>query len=337
VGTEIAAATDTVAVDRNTRDEGAGQVHSWTYIPLGLGSALVFAISSDFKHRSASQVPNAQDLHPTAVRRLITATLSHPLWLGGAVADVIGLSLQIIALHLGPLAVVQPLLISGLLFALLLRQRHHDRISGHEVGWAVVLVGALVGFLVLGGTADQSVLPATADRLPAIAVGVTGFALAVGSVAVGRQQRSRQRAAAALGVAVGAIYAATAALLKSLSDIAVAHPGQLVVSWQLYTVVVLGGAGLLLNQIAFQAGPLTASLPAISTVDPLLSIAIGVIVYDERIRHGPLSGLGLVALLVVLGIAVIQLARRSQPAGVDPERTRDGSVRHPPHAAGADG
>jgi len=66
---------------------------------------------------------------------------------------------------------------------------------------------------------------------------------------------------------------------------------------------------LLLNQVAFQAGALSASLPAIATVDPLLSIAIGVIVYDEQIRHGLPAGAGLVLLLLVLGGAVIALAR----------------------------
>ena len=71
-------------------------------------------------------------------------------------------------------------------------------------------------------------------------------------------------------------------------------------SWQLYTVVVVGAIGLFLSQLAFQAGPLTASLPAMATVDPLLSIVVGVLVYDEHIHRGPWSGPGLV-LMVLLG------------------------------------
>ncbi len=87
-------------------------------------------------------------------------------------------------------------------------------------------------------------------------------------------------------------------------------------------MIVAGAGGLLLNQLAFQAGPLAASLPAISTVDPLLSIALGVIIYDEQIRHGPTAGVGLAALLLALGVAIIHLARAgiaaptsSEPAG----------------------
>lgn len=66
-------------------------------------------------------------------------------------------------------------------------------------------------------------------------------------------------------------------------------------------MIVAGAGGLLLNQLTFQAGPLAASLPAISTVDPLFSIALGVIIYDEQIRHGLTAGVGLGALLLVLG------------------------------------
>jgi hypothetical protein len=44
---------------------------------------------------------------------------------------------------------------------------------------------------------------------------------------------------------------------------------------------------LLLNQLAFQAGPLAASLPAMTVVNPLLAVLLGVVVYDENLRHTP--------------------------------------------------
>ena len=88
----------------------------------------------------------------------------------------------------------------------------------------------------------------------------------------------------------------------------------LLTHWQPYTLIAAGGLGLLLTQLAFQAGPLTASLPAIATVDPLLSIAIGVLVYDEHLRRGPLGGATLAGLLLLLTLAVIQLARLNTQA-----------------------
>lgn len=281
----------------------------WLVLALSLSAAGAFAMSSTLKHVSAGQVPNAQDLQARSLGRFVKATLSHPLWLGGIVADVVGLSLQILALHLGALAVVQPLMVCGLLFALVLRQRAGGHVSHRELAWAGVLTLALGGFLLLAGTAHQPASPEPPDRVPAVAAAVAGLVLAIVCVLLGRRFRHGGRSAALLGIAVGGIYAATAALLKALTSIALDGSVTLLTSWQLYTVLVVGAGGLLLNQLAFQAGPLAASLPAISTVDPLASITIGVIVYDEQIRHGLASGLELGALLLLLGIAVIQLAR----------------------------
>jgi hypothetical protein len=276
---------------------------------LSLGSAAAFAVAASLKHRSAGEVPDAQNLRPTAVGQFVRATVVHRLWLAGLAADAVAVLLQIVALHYGALAVVQPLLISGLLFALLLRPLHHQPIGQRELGWALVVSVALVGFLALAGTVARTSTTAGVDRVPAIIAGIVGLVLAAGCVAVAHRQRPGGISAALLGVAVGITYAAAAALLKAVGDVAVHGPRALLTSWQLYTVLVIGTLGLLLNQLAFQAGPLTASLPAIATVNPLASIAIGVLVYDETVRHSPEASLGLALLLLVLGIAVIQLTR----------------------------
>jgi hypothetical protein len=281
----------------------------WLVVMLSLGSAAAFAVAASLKHRSAGEVPDAQNLRPTAVGQFVRATVVHRLWLAGLAADAVAVLLQIVALHYGALAVVQPLLISGLLFALLLRPLHHQPIGQRELGWALVISVALVGFLALAGTAARSSTTAGVDRVPAIIAGIVGLVLAAGCVAVAHRQRPGGISAALLGVAVGITYAAAAALLKAVGDVAVHGPRALLTSWQLYTVFVIGVLGLLLNQLAFQAGPLTASLPAIATVNPLASITIGVLVYDETVRHSPEASLGLALLLLVLGIAVIQLTR----------------------------
>ena len=141
-----------------------------------------------------------------------------------------------------------------------------------------------------------------------IAVAI-GFILAVCCVALARGPAARGRSAALLGIAVGVIYAGNAALLKTLTSLAGRGFAAVVVSWQLWTLLVVGTVGLVLNQLAFQAGPITASLPALSTVDPLVSIAIGVAVYDEPIRRGAFASSGLALALLILGVAIIQLAR----------------------------
>ncbi|MDT4931267.1 MAG: hypothetical protein QOF92_4134 [Pseudonocardiales bacterium] len=287
-------------------------------VALSLLAALAFASSSVLKHASAGHAPDAQNLHPGRLARFIVATLAHPLWLFAIACDVAGLALQIIALHLGALAIVQPLLISGLLFALILRRlQSHHHVARRQLGWALVLAGALGAFLALAAPAVPATNGEGADRLPAVTAAITGAALALVCIGLGRRQRSRGRAAALLGIAVGVIYAATAALLKAQTDIVAAHGLlHLLVSWQLYVVVVVGAAGLLLNQLAFQAGPIAAGLAATAAIDPLLSIVIGVLIYDERLSRGPGGGVVLVGLVLTLGLAVVQLARTTDETAV---------------------
>lgn len=287
--------------------------HPLLIVLLSLAAAFAFAMSSTLKHVSAGHAPDAQTLHPGRVGTFIRATLTHRLWLGGIGCDIVGLTLQIIALHLGELAVVQPLLISGLLFALILRQRYErHHISAREFVWGITVTAALAGFIALAATGRSGGRHESVDRLPAIIAGLVGVALTAACIELGRRQRAYRRSAALLGIAVGVVYAASAAMLKAVTDIAVRSPVALVTSWQLYAFVALGAAGLLLSQLAFQAGPMTASLPAAAAIDPLLSIVVGVSVYDEHIRRGPSGGAVLVALVLILGIAVVQLARSPQ-------------------------
>jgi hypothetical protein len=311
--------------------------HPWLIVVLSLGAAFVFAMSSTLKHVSAGHVPDAQTLRPGLVGTFIRATLTHRLWLGGIGCDIVGLSLQVIALHLGELAVVQPLLISGLLFTLILRQRYEGHhITARELAWGVTVTAALAGFLALAATGRSSVRHESVDRLPAVIAGLVGLALTAACIELGRRQRKQGRSAALLGIAVGVVYAGSAAMLKAVTDIAVRSSLALVTSWQLYAFIALGAAGLLLSQLAFQAGPITASLPATAAIDPLLSIVVGVSVYDEHIRRGPGGGAALVALVFLLGVAVVQLARSPQrgakrrtPDVPQPVRLVDASGRLP--------
>lgn len=276
-------------------------------VVAAVGSAAFFAASSAVKHASAAATPQLEDGRPAGLARFARATVRHRLWLLGIACDVGGVTLQVIALHLGSLVVVQPLLISGLIFALLMRRATGRRhVTAAQLCWAGVLAAALSAFMVL---APQGVATAAPDRLPALVAGCIGVAVVSACVILGRRTDSHGGAAALLGTAVGLIYAATAALLKVLSDIAVSDPIHLLVAWQLYLAVGLGGAGLLLNQLAFQAGPLAASLPAASAVDPLASIVIGVAVFDEPVHRLAGTGVVLVILLAVLALSVVALAR----------------------------
>jgi uncharacterized protein involved in response to NO len=87
----------------------------------------------------------------------------------------------------------------------------------------------------------------------------------------------------------------------------------LLTAWPLYALVGVGALGLLVNQIAYQAGPLSSSLPAIITVGPIVSLVIGVAVFDEHFRDGPAALVGEAVALALVVIAAGGLTRSGPP------------------------
>jgi hypothetical protein len=282
-------------------------------VAASLGSAAFFSVATALKHRSAGTVPRMHHFHAADLLAFASATLRHPLWLGGMLADVGGLGLQVVALHLGALTVVQPLLVSAVLFSLIVAHRvAGTRISRREALLGAALVLSVTGFLLVSGAVSATA--STTDRFPAILSSAASLVLVTACVVASRRATRRKldsrRAAALLGVAVGTIYAGTAALIKACTNILVQHGlVALVTSWQLYAVITAGATGLLLAQIAFQAGPLSASLPATAATDPLVSVVLGVVVFDEQLRTGAVPLLLSLLFLVLMSTAVVFLSR----------------------------
>lgn len=281
-------------------------------VGASLGSAAFFSVATVLKHRSAGTMPRVDHFRPAELLGFAVATLRHPLWLAGILADVGGLGLQVLALHIGALTVVQPLLVSAVLFALIVGHWvAGTRISRREVVLGAVLVLSVAGFLIVSGAATAQA--EQTDRLPAILAAATSLVVVAGCVITSRRATRRKlgsrRAAALLGVAVGTIYAGTAALIKACTNLIQHGPVALLTSWQLYALLAAGAVGLFLAQMAFQAGPLAASLPATATTDPLVSVVLGVVVFDERLRPGVVPLLLSLLCLVLMSAAVALLSQ----------------------------
>jgi drug/metabolite transporter (DMT)-like permease len=274
-----------------------------------LGATVFFALSTAFKHRSASTLPPTAGTGGARLARFLTATLWHRWWLAGLLADVGGVALQALALHIGAVSVVQPLLVIALLFSLIINHRTAGtRMSRPELLWGSLLVAALATFLVASGASSPSKTPAAADTGAAVGAAAVAALIAVGCIVVARRLQYGRRGAV-IGVAVGIVYAGTAVLIKGATSIA----GQrgvvaMLTSWQFPALVGAGALGLMLAQIAFRSGPLHASLPAMATVDPLLSVALGVIIYDEQFLGGPTRILAEGVAVAVFTIAALKLS-----------------------------
>jgi hypothetical protein len=283
-------------------------------VAAALSAAALFAVATALQHRSAGLV--------TAVggrRGFVSGTLRHPLWIVGSVANLAGLSLHALALRDGPLTLVQPLLVIGVIFALPLRQvLEHRRPGRAEIGWAAALTLGLAVFLVLAMPADGPVQEADPEPMVFCAVAI---ALAVSGCLVAGRRTTAATGAMMLGTAAGLLFAAAAALLKETTDVLSHGAGALFTAWPCYALVAVGGAGLLLSQYAYRAGPLSASLATITAVNPIVSVVIGVAVFDEPFRAAPGYLLGEVLGLALMAVAAVGLTRsvpderQERPAG----------------------
>ena len=277
-----------------------------------VGSTGFAALSTTLKHRSATTLPLREEAW---VRHLVRAA-SHPLLVFALLADAVALALQVTALHIGALAAVQPLLITSLVFSLVLHHRFEGtRLTRRELRYAFQLVLSLVAFLAISGVTSPPSSGQTNAADKAVAVAAAGVAIVItAALLVAYKTLKQANRAALLGVAVAIIYTTSAALIKTCGNIAAISPWDLVTSWQTYVLIGSGGLGLVLVQIAFRAGPLTASLPVIAALDPVLSVALGVLVFDEPFRSGPLAAVAEIATLGALAASAFTLSRLDAPA-----------------------
>ena len=170
-------------------------------VGASVGATACYALSTALKHRSTATVPETAGLAPHKLFRFATATARHPLYLAAILAGTVGLALQVLALHIGALSVVQPLLTTALLFSLIAAHRiAGTRISARELRWGAMLVVALVGFMLAAGTVHAHIPPHAqhADRVPAILAGVLALTLATSCVLTSRRL-PRGGAAALMG------------------------------------------------------------------------------------------------------------------------------------------
>ena len=288
---------------------------------LAVLAALLFAIASVAQRGAAADVPDDEARGPRLILRLVRS----PRWWAGTVGDTGGFVVQAAALGVGSLLLVQPLLVTTVLFALPLEARLTGRRIGRsEVRWALVLVAALALFVVVGEpTAGRDRAPLH-HWLPAL---VVLLSLLVACVLLAGRKRGPRRAAL-LAVATGLAYGLVAALTKSVVDALGDGPVELLTSWETWALVVAVLGGTLLQQAAFGAGPLAASLPAVTVGEPIVAAVLGVVVLLEQVRaDGP--EWVLIGLLVLLMVAATAALSRSSAAAAPTPDPADREVATP--------
>jgi hypothetical protein len=140
-----------------------------------------------------------------------------------------------------------------------------------------------------------------------VTFGVVLAALAVAFGLGNGPGASRSRRAAVLGAATGISWGFVAAVIKELSSHLGDGLGAIFSNWSPYVLVTVGAATMLLASHALAAGPLAASQPGFTVLDPLSASLLGVFLFGEHIRTGAgdLVGEALALAIILAGASAL--------------------------------
>ncbi|MEU9448943.1 DMT family transporter [Streptomyces sp. NPDC048277] len=237
------------------------------------------AAGTAFQRKAASAVPGRSGL------RLLRALVRQPVWAIGIAGVAGAAAFQALALVNGPMALVQPLFMLELPFALLIAMPlMHRRLDPQ--GWQAV-AAVVTGLAVLLASASPSGGRQQAPMQRWVPVLVLTLGAITVAVLLVRSSSSPLFRAAGLATGAAIGNALTAALMKSATGrLADAGLPAFLSTWQTYGFALAGIAALMLLENALQAGPLVASQPALTIGDAAVSLLLGVTLFGESVRTG---------------------------------------------------
>jgi drug/metabolite transporter (DMT)-like permease len=273
---------------------------------LALIAACLFALAATLQQKGALNLPTISLGDPKSLVRLLGQTW----WLFGTLALFAGYLFQAAALDRGRLSIIQPLLVTTVVFALplgyFLTKQHVGR---REVIGAIVIVIGLGLFAYFADPASGN------ENAPndewAIVVGLI-VAASVVLLIVGRGGTPTV-VAATYGTVAGILFGLSAALTKPTVDYLHESVGTMLSHWECYALAIAGVGGFVLQQVSLGTGRLAPSVATVSVANPIVGIAIGTILLDETWSRPTWHiVLGIVGLSIALvGAVVISLAHEA--------------------------
>jgi hypothetical protein len=270
-----------------------------------LVAAVLLGIGFVLQQYAARQEPESRFLSP----RILTDLLRKPRWLIGIACMVSGYLLAAWSIGHLELTLVEPLLTTYLLFALLVAvPMSKQAMHWTEVAGALILCAGVALLSLSRSTKPIGLSFGSFSHWPAAAI-IAGIAFV--AVEIGQAQRGPARATLT-GLGAGLVLGIQDALTRQTLEILQGHPlSVLLTTWPPYCLLAAGIVGLWLMQNAFSAGPLHASLPTIAAGEPVAGIVLGIVVFGDRVQISPgmlaIEASGIAALIV----GVVLVARSS--------------------------
>ena len=283
-----------------------------TAILAALIAAVLYGTGAALQQHQAAAAPDASAGRPS----LLLLLVRRPWWLLGIVGEFSGFATHAIALRFGPLTIVQMLMSSSLIFSVATVRVF----SGRRLGWrtwaaCLAVVAGIVSFVALTAAPASHAGMQHAGMhhagLAAAALGLTAVPFAVAGLAAAGRRRALLLAVGA-GLADAGIAVTTMAFTHALSH---GLDGALT-SWATYALALGGPCSFLLTQTAYQAGRPMITLPVVSVVTPMASLAVGIGLLGETTRLSVAGAVAVAVAVLVTAVGLATLARiTAEPAG----------------------
>lgn len=256
-------------------------------VAVAVAAAACFELAYVLQALEARVTDARHALRPTLLGRLAR----RPRWLAGTALSGAGAALQVLALSLAPLSVVQPTLALGLVLLLVLA-----RVVLHETVGRRELLGVLA--IVAGVSAVMVAAPPTANRAGAGAalLALLGVLAALAAAPYALRGRSADPRPAVAGAAAGDALAALT--LKLVADDLGAGRPLAALAWA-GAALAAGFAALTAEMSALQLLPASRVAPVVLAAQVLVPVAVAPALLGESWGSTPLGGV-----LLLAGVAV---------------------------------
>lgn len=279
---------------------------------IAVAGAFILALGSALQERDAVRAPGRR----VARAGFLLHLLRQPRWMVGSAAAVLGSVLHLVALSGAPLTVIQPIGVTGLIFAIVLSALFNRR--------GVGLSQALAGVAVMVGLVGVLSLFPHASRAPAMTTGValalTGAVFGFGTVVYLTASRMNSGTRAILlALAGGAALGTTSGLARVLVA-NVRGDWMSLVSWLTPLAVAAAVFGALLMQNAYRTGHFAAAYATLLITDPVVGVGIGALLLGEGAPETLSAQVGALAFagLAVVGTITLAQARHRNPEAAPP-------------------
>ena len=275
---------------------------------LALLAAVSFALAATLWQKAALSLTGVSVRQPRSFLFLLTRWV----WLLGLAAQIVGVGLQAAALDRGRVSIIQPLLVTTVIWALPLGYFLTNQAIGTRemVGAAIIVVG-LALFASFGDPAAGVDNAPGSDWVAAILV----IGAACAGLLLFANRGSLSTRAAVLGTIAGLLYGLSATLMKPVVEGLHAEGlADVMAGWEFWVWAAAGIVGFFVQQLSLATGRLVPSVATVSVANPVVSVLLGALVLQERLDKTPpwhaVVAVGALC-LALLGAVVISSSRET--------------------------